>query len=103
MPTPNTEAIVRAIASIPPGRVASYGMIAARCGLPNAARTVVRVLSSMSGARDLPWHRVVRKDGSIALGRGEGFELQKALLEAEGVEVSASGMIDMLRFAERSP
>jgi methylated-DNA-protein-cysteine methyltransferase-like protein len=56
------------------------------------------VLHSSAEKEALPWHRLLRKDGSIALPRGEGFELQRALLEREGVEVSADGTVDLGRF-----
>ena len=79
----------------------SYGAAAALAGLPNGARQVVRVLHSSAEKQGLPWHRLLRKDGSIALPRGGGFELQKALLEDEGVEVSPAGKVDIRRFGWR--
>ena len=79
----------------------SYGAAAALAGLPKGARQVVRVLHSSAEKQGLPWHRLLRKDGSIALPRGGGFELQKALLEDEGVEVSPAGKVDIRRFGWR--
>jgi methylated-DNA-protein-cysteine methyltransferase-like protein len=64
----------------------------------NGARQVARVLHSLSEKENLPWHRVVRADGSIALESGAGLELQTALLRAEGVEVSRDGRVDMEKF-----
>jgi methylated-DNA-protein-cysteine methyltransferase-like protein len=52
----------------------------------------------MSGKEKLPWQRIVRADGSIALPKGGGRELQIALLRAEGVKVSAAGRVDMEKF-----
>jgi methylated-DNA-protein-cysteine methyltransferase-like protein len=95
--TENTLRIVGAIKAIPAGRVSSYGNIARLAGLPNGARQTVRVLHSLSEKYDLPWHRVIRSDGSIALD-GEGKELQIQLLRSEGVEVSPDGRVDMNRF-----
>jgi methylated-DNA-protein-cysteine methyltransferase-like protein len=46
----------------------------------------------------LAWHRIIKADGSIALGEGKGRELQIALLRAEGVEVSDAGRVDMARY-----
>ncbi len=91
--TESVERIVAAVKALPPGTVASYGEVAAAAGVPRGARLVARVLSSMSRKHGLPWHRVVRADRSIALPRGGGFELQKALLEAEGLRVSEEGRI----------
>lgn len=99
MASETTQRIRAAIMSIPPGRVASYGGVARAAGLANGARQVVRVLHhSRSEAEQLPWHRLLRKDGSIALPRGGGFELQRALLESEGIEVSSEGRVDFSRF-----
>ena len=90
--------IKEVLARIPRGRVLSYGSAAALAGLPNGARQVVRVLHSSAEKENLPWQRLLRKDGSIALPPGGGFELQKALLEAEGVDVSRGGKVDMERY-----
>ncbi|GAB1482278.1 hypothetical protein MASR2M78_10930 [Treponema sp.] len=85
--------ILAEIKSIPNGRVCSYREIAQAAGLPNGARMVARILHTMSRSENLPWHRVVRSDGCIALKPGSGFELQKALLEAEGHVVSEKGFV----------
>jgi len=96
--TENTLRLVELIKSIPGGKVSSYGAIALAAGLPNGARQTVRVLHSLSEKFDLPWHRVIRSDGSIALMEGEGKELQIELLRAEGVKVSHNGKVDMKRY-----
>ncbi len=85
--TDTTARIVAAIRAVPAGMVATYGDVARAAGLPNGARQVARVLHTLSRSLDLPWHRVLRADGSIALRPGEGRELQAALLAAEGVTV----------------
>jgi methylated-DNA-protein-cysteine methyltransferase-like protein len=91
--TEYTRRIIEEINSIPRGRVSCYRDIAARAGLPNGARQVVRVLHSMSEKYKLPWHRVIRADGFIALEESGGRELQIALLRGEGVEVSDEGRV----------
>ena len=94
--------IVECIRSIPPGKVASYGSIAEMSGNPRGAggaRQVARILSSMSRKYGLPWWRVVKKDGSIAFGEGEGRDLQRQLLESEGVEFIGPGKVDMACFS----
>jgi methylated-DNA-protein-cysteine methyltransferase-like protein len=98
MPSEATLRIISAVKEIPRGKVSSYGAIAALAGLPNGARQVVRVLHSSSGKEGLPWYRLLRKDGRIALPPGEGFELQRAFLEREGIEVSREGRVDLGRF-----
>ncbi len=74
------------VASIPPGRVMTYGQISAMCGSPRAARIVGGIAHYADPG--LPWQRVVYKDGSLASGYPGGRAGQKADLEAEGVEVS---------------
>ena len=93
-----TRRIIAVMLRLPVGKVTSYGTIADFAGLPNGARQVARVLHACADSQGLPWHRVLRKDGSIALPQGGGFELQKALLEAEGVEVSSRGRVDLSLF-----
>jgi len=82
-----TQRILATIRAIPKGEVASYGEIARRAGLPGRARLVARVLSH-NDDRTLPWHRVLRADGRIALPAGsDGFTQQCQRLRREGVEV----------------
>lgn len=73
------------VSQIPKGRVMTYGQIAVLCGQPRAARIVGGV--AHWGDPELPWQRVVKKDGSLAEGFPGGTEGHKQLLEAEGVEV----------------
>lgn len=90
--------IFKAVAAIPEGRVASYGQIAARAGLPGRARMVGRVLGYSSDGMKLPWHRVLRADGHIAFPPGSrGFREQAKRLRAEGVTVR-NGCIRMQEF-----
>ena len=67
-----TDRIIARVRAIPEGYVRTYGDID-----PGAPRLVGRVLSQ---THDLPWHRVVRADGTIPQG-----EPQRRLLAAEGV------------------
>ena len=96
--TETTSRIIEQILAVPKGKVCSYRGIAAKAGLPNGARQTVRVLHSMSEKFNLPWHRIIRSNGSIALGEGEGRELQIKLLRKEGVKVSPNGKVDMEKF-----
>jgi len=81
------ERILAVVRAIPRGQVAGYGEVARRAGLPGRARLVARVLSG-NGDPSLPWHRVLRSDGRIALEPGsDGWREQAQRLRAEGVEV----------------
>jgi len=93
-----TQKIIDQILAVPKGKVSSYRDIAARAGLANGARQTVRVLHTMSEKYNLPWYRILRSDGSIALEEGAGRELQIKLLRKDGVRVSNDGKIDMIKF-----
>lgn len=81
------ERILAVIRAIAPGRVSSYGEVARRAGLPGRARLTARILADNDDA-SLPWHRVVRADGRIAMPEdSRGAREQRARLRAEGVVV----------------
>lgn len=101
MTDPLFEAIVAVLRRIPRGKVATYGQIAALAGNPRGARQVARALHAASGTRKLPWHRVINSSGRISLPPGRGYELQRALLEDEGVEFGAGERINLKRFGWR--
>jgi len=96
--TESTGRVINAVRAIPKGRVSCYRDVALAAGLPNGARQVVRVLHAMSEKYRLPWHRIIRADGSIALERCRGGDLQARLLREEGVAVSETGRVDMERY-----
>ena len=93
-----TTRVRRLLALIPPGRVTTYGMIAAGAGNPAGARQVARILHSSSEKYGLPWHRVINQRGHISLPPGRGFEVQRDLLRSEEVEVEDGGRIDLQRY-----
>lgn len=90
---------------IPPGRVCSYGDVAAALGLRSVARKVGHALAGLPPDRgEVPWHRVVNAQGRISrpLDSDSGAR-QARLLEEEGIEVDPSGRIPAfrrLRFAD---
>lgn len=92
------ERVARLILQIPEGRVSTYGTIAAMAGNPRGARQVVRVLHVWGSRRNLPWQRVVNRQGRISLPQGDGYEEQQSMLAAEGIEFDRSGRIDLRRF-----
>lgn len=99
MDTETGKRIRDQIRAIPCGSVAAYGEIARRAGLPGRARMVARVLSGNEDS-GLPWHRVVRSDGSVAFPRGSAeFIEQCRRLLAEGVRVER-GRVRGVRVAQ---
>jgi methylated-DNA-protein-cysteine methyltransferase-like protein len=93
--TESTSRIISAIRAVPRGKVSCYRDIARASGLPNGARQVVRVLHAMSDKYKLPWHRIIRADGYIALKQFQGGDLQIQLLRAEGIDVPKTGRVNM--------
>ena len=87
------------VKKIPRGRVATYGQIAALAGLDGHARQVGYALHNLPGSSNVPWHRVINSRGEISpRSQGDSHELQRLLLEAEGVEFSLDGRVDLRRF-----
>lgn len=90
--------MVSIIKKIPKGKVATYGQIAEYGGKRRAARQVAYILHSSSEKENLPWYRVVNSKGGIALKCHHGFEVQKDLLEKEGIVFGDNNLIDLERF-----
>ncbi len=81
-----TEDVLEIIKMIPPGKVMTYGQIAAYANNSRGARQVSRILHSMSLKYKLPWHRVINSKGTISLTGEAGF-IQGAMLAEEGIIV----------------
>ena len=80
------ELIFTIIASIPSGKVASYGQVATLAGYPQNARLVGRLLKEMPSDSTIPWHRVVNSQGKISFPEGASKHLeQRQKLISEGV------------------
>ena len=84
---------------IPRGRVATYGQIATLAGLDGHARQVGYALHSLPDGSDVPWHRVINAKGEVSpRSTSDSHELQRMLLEEEGVEFSLDGRVDLKDF-----
>lgn len=78
------EAVWRIVANIPSGHTMAYGEIARAAGFPRHARMVSKAMSRSQ--QKLPWHRVVRSDGTLAFPiESQEYETQKIRLMDEGV------------------
>lgn len=83
-----TRRVLDVVDAIPAGSVRSYGAVARAAGIASP-RTVGRILARYGG--EVPWHRVVRADGTVA---GHLASEQLARLRAEGVTI-ADGRVDL--------
>ena len=95
--TPNEDrdrAFRRIILSIPPGKVSTYGQVAAAAGYPLYHRAVARLLRT-DPPDQLPWHRVLGAGGEIKL-PGSAAREQRARLRLEGVHFRGT-RVDMDR------
>ena len=82
--------------------MASYGQIAELAGLEGHARQVGYALHALPDGSRVPWHRVINAKGEISpRSAGDSHELQRMLLEGEGVTIDARGRIDLKKFGWR--
>ena len=90
------EKIYEVVRKIPKGKVMSYGQVAFLAGNPRWARVVGYALHVNPDTSTIPCHRVVNKDGHVARGFAFGGpEVQKQLLESEGVTFIDEFRVDM--------
>ncbi len=89
---PFQQAVLRATAGIPRGRVRTYEWLAVHLGKPGASRAVGNALANNPFPLVIPCHRVIRSGGQLG-GFGGGSALKRALLAMEGVEVAPSGHV----------
>jgi methylated-DNA-protein-cysteine methyltransferase related protein len=98
------QRIYAVVRRVPRGRVATYGQIADLAGLEGHARQVGYALHALPAKSRVPWHRVVNARGEVsARSSGDSHELQRHLLEAEGVAFDARGRIDLEIFRWKAP
>lgn len=93
------EKIYEVVCSIPEGKVATYGQVAMLAGNPRWSRVVGYALHKNPAFGVIPCHRVVNRDGktaeSFAFGGGD---IQRQMLENEGVVFDADGRVDLDKY-----
>jgi methylated-DNA-protein-cysteine methyltransferase-like protein len=100
-------AVYQVVAAIPRGRVCTYGGVSQQIvGRSTAARTVGWALHGLSAeeAERVPWWRVVNAQGRISTSCTEhSAELQRSLLEEEGVRFGEDDRLDLYRYGWWGP
>ena len=93
------QRVYEIVACIPRGKVVTYGQIAAALGDPRQARTAGWALHSTPEWLDIPWHRVVNSSGGISTRHTVGeLNIQRKLLEDEGIVFNEDGGLDLERY-----
>jgi len=96
-----TRRVLTVVRRIPPGRVATYGDVAALAGRPHAARAVGNIMRGC-GRPDVPCHRVIAAGGRLG-GYGGRELMKRSLLAAEGILVSGARVRELDRVRWRAP
>lgn len=92
----NYQRIYTVVRRIPPGRIATYGQVAAIAGLSGQARQVGYALHNLSADTAVPWHRVINAKGQVSRRSTPGWETEQQLrLEDEGVAFDSHGRADL--------
>lgn len=99
------QRVYAAVALIPEGQLATYGQIAECIGAWGCARQVGWALRRLPLPSAIPWHRVVNAAGRISLSPSrEGSDwMQRDLLLAEGIAVTADGQLPLAQHRWQSP
>ena len=91
---PTYERIKAVVRQIPAGEVATYGQVAEIVG-GCTARMVGYAMAALPFDTDVPWQRVINRQGKISpRASGSGSALQRQLLEAEGIRFDADSRVD---------
>lgn len=93
------EKIYNIVKQIPKGKVATYGLVATLAGNPRWARVVGYALHVNPEPFIIPCHRVVNREGRVAPAFAFGGEnVQRQLLENEGIVFEKDGCIDLKKY-----
>jgi len=93
------QRVLEIVQAIPRGQVLTYGQVAALADTPRAARQVGRILYSQG--RTVPWQRVINHYGGLSTYKVGSGELQRALLEQEGISFKVDGTVDLKKYQWR--
>lgn len=79
--------VYQVVSHIPSGKVTTYGRIAKACGM-KSSREVGKILHENTDPKNIPCHRVIKSDGSIATGYAFGGKMKQIeKLRGEGVSI----------------
>jgi methylated-DNA-protein-cysteine methyltransferase related protein len=90
--------VLEVIAQIPEGHVMTYGQVARVAGKPRNPRQVGEILQGLHLETNHPWWRVINSSGRLSTYKVGTGDLQKRLLEAEGIVIDTTGKISLERY-----
>lgn len=91
------EEIFQIVGDIPKGKIMTYGQIAHVLSLKDVR--IVGWMLHQNKSKEVPCHRVIRSDGTVASGYAfGGANEQRLLLEKDGVEFSEEGIADLSKY-----
>lgn len=93
--SPFREHVLQVVRAIPRGRVLTYGQVAQLVGVPRGARQVGRVLYQLGPTARVPWQRVINRCGGLSTYKIGAGDLQRRLLEREGVRFRRDGTVKL--------
>lgn len=93
------EKIYDVVRNIPKGKVATYGQVARLAGNPRWSRVVGYALHVNPDPSTIPCHRVVNREGKVAEAFAfGGGNVQRQLLEAEGIVFETNDMVELKKY-----
>lgn len=93
------EKIYEVVKGIPKGKVATYGQVALLAGNPRWSRVVGYALHNNPEPQVIPCHRVVNREGRLAPAFAfGGEEIQRQLLESEGIVFEPNGRVNLEKY-----
>ena len=94
------EKLYEVVKTIPKGKVATYGQVAMLAGNPRWSRVVGYALHVNPEPGVIPCHRVVNRFGETSKAFAFGGEdMQRKLLEEEGIVFKKDGKVDLTKYA----
>lgn len=90
------KAVEEVVHEIPPGKLLTYGQVAALVGAPRAAQQVG--WTAHWGDPEVPWQRVVNRHGRVAPGWPGGMAAHAEVLAKEGIEVDDDWCADLKKY-----
>lgn len=96
------QTIYHLVQQIPRGKVTTYGQLSLMAGSPRGARIVGAALAR--APEGLPCHRVLYRDGTLCCDSAfGGKDVQRQMLEQEGVPFLPDGRVDLTQCLWEGP